>query len=319
MKLQTTIPLLKTNRNLIDYQSKVFLLGSCFVENMGKKLEYFKFQSWYNPFGVLFHPKAIETLVIKAVQQKEYTEEDVFFNNEQWHNYDAHSKMSHILKETVIENLNQQLKITRKHIKEASHIVMTLGTAWVYKDVKTGLPVANCHKVAQNDFRKELLSIKEITEALLNMRKRIMDINPKVAIILTVSPIRHIKDGFVENTRSKAHLIAAIHDFIAQSSEAVNLFYFPSYEIMMDELRDYRFYAEDMLHPNPTAINYIWEKFQKVWISESALEIMAEVEIIRKGLAHRPFNPNSEAHHNFLKQLELRKEALQIKFQHIAF
>ena len=196
-------------------------------------------------------------------------------------------------------------------------MVITLGTAWIYTHCTSNLPVANCHRVSQNNFTKALLCIAEIRDALQNMDAAIKAVNSRAILIFTVSPIRHIKDGFVENTRSKSHLIAAIHDFISKSEKAS--FYFPSYEIMMDELRDYRFYTEDMLHPNATAINYIWKKFQKVWMADSTLETMEKVDSIQKGMAHRPFNPNSEAHINFLKQLQLKKEALQIQFQHITF
>ena len=318
MKLQTHIPLQKRTENLIDYQSRVFLLGSCFVENIGQKLSYYKFQSHQNPFGILFHPKAIETLVIRAIQQREYIEEDVFFHNEQWHSFDAHSQMSNNCKETLIATLNSQLQFTKKQLQQASHIVITLGTAWVYKHFKTKLSVANCHKVAQKDFSKELLSINEINATLKNMHDSLKAINAKAVLIFTVSPIRHTKDGFMENTLSKAHLIAAVHAFITQHDEKDNV-YFPSFEIMMDELRDYRFYTEDMLHPNATAVQYIWEKFQQVWISDKALETMIEVESIQKGMAHLPFNSKSEAHYKFLKELELRKLKLQQKFQHIAF
>ena len=318
MILQTQIRLKKQPDNLIDYQSKLLLLGSCFVENIGNKFSYFKFQSLQNPFGVLFHPKAIENLIVRAVQEKGYHEDEVFFHNEQWHCYGAHSLMSHSSKDILIENLNEQLQLTRQNIEEASHIVMTLGTAWVYKHIESNVAVANCHKVAQHHFNKELLSIKEITAVLQNMQSRIKEVNKNAILILTVSPVRHVKDGFVENTLSKAHLIAAIHAFIAQEPES-GCFYFPSYEIMMDELRDYRFYKEDMLHPNVTAINYIWEKFQQVWLSGSALEIMEEVDAIQKGMAHRSFQPNSEAHTNFLKQLSLKKKMLHIKFPHVSF
>ena len=318
MKLQTSIPLKKQTKNLIDYQSKVFLLGSCFVENIGDKLSYFKFQSHQNPFGVLFHPKAIETLVERAIKEDEYTEDDVFFNNEQWHCFDAHSQMSNTSKITLLTVLNNQLQVTKQQIKEASHIVITLGTAWVYKHCESNTVVANCHKVPQSNFAKELLSVNEITDVLRNLRHKIKDLNPTVSVIFTVSPIRHIKDGFIENTQSKAHLITAIHDFILKFSNQ-DCYYFPSYEIMMDELRDYRFYAEDMIHPNTTAINYIWEKFQLVWLSENVLPVMEEVDAIQKGMAHKAFNPNSETHINFIRKLELKKEALQKKFQHISF
>ncbi|OBX27165.1 GSCFA family protein [Gelidibacter algens] len=318
MKLQTQIPLHKRTENLIDYRSKIFLLGSCFVENIGQKLAYFKFQSHQNPFGILFHPKAIETLVFRAIDDKKYVANDIFFHNEQWHCYDAHSQMSNSSKEMMLANLNMQLDLTKQQLKEASHVVLTLGTAWVYKHHTSNFAVANCHKVSQQNFKKELLSVKEITESLQTLMHKIKGVNAAATVIFTVSPIRHIKDGFVENTQSKAHLIAAIHALLANKSESGN-FYFSSYELMMDELRDYRFYAEDMLHPNATAINYIWEKFQKVWMSEDALETMVEVDSIQKGMSHQAFNPNSEAHSKFLAQLQRRKETLHAKFKHMTF
>lgn len=318
MKLQTSIPLKKHNGNLVDYQSKVLLLGSCFVENISRKLAYFKFQSHQNPVGILFHPKAIETLIVRAVQGKAYNEEDVFFNNGQWHCFEVHSQMSKLDKQVLIAYLNEQLQATRQHIIEASHIVITLGTAWVYTHGQSNLPVANCHKMPQSNFKKVLLSINDITQTLQNIQDQIKVLNASVDIVFTVSPVRHIKDGFVENTRSKAHLIAAIHEFISQPN-AEGCLYFPSYDIMMDELRDYRFYAEDMLHPNMTAINYIWEKFQQVWLADHTLVTMAEVDAIQKGLLHKPFNSQSDAHIAFLEQLEQRKNTLQAMFNHIIF
>jgi len=316
MKLQTQIPLQKMTGNQIDYQSKLLLLGSCFVENIGDTLTYYKFQSTQNPFGVLFHPKAVEKLIVSALQDKKYVEDDVFYHNEQWHCYDAHSQLSNSSKSEILQQLNTHLKVTKQQLIAASHVVITLGTAWVYTQKATDMAVANCHKVPQTNFEKGLLSVSAISESLQTIIKEIKTVNPTVTIIFTVSPIRHIKDGYVENTRSKAHLIAAVH---AVNSESDASYYFPSYEIMMDELRDYRFYTEDMLHPNATAIKYIWEKFQNVWMSEATLTIMLEVESIQKGLEHRPFNPDSERHLNFLRQLKLRKDQLQAKFEHIQF
>ncbi|TXE10414.1 GSCFA domain-containing protein [Gelidibacter salicanalis] len=316
MKLQTQIPLQKRSDNQIDYQSKVLLLGSCFVENIGDKLAYYKFQSTQNPFGVLFHPKAIEKLVVSALQEKKYLEDDVFFHNEQWHCYDAHSQLSNSSKTEILRQLHTQLKLAKQKLATASHVVITLGTAWVYTQKATDMPVANCHKVPQANFQKSLLSVADIIVSLQTTCRAITAINPTATIIFTVSPIRHIKDGYVENMRSKAHLIAAVHDIVEDAS---NMWYFPSYEIMMDELRDYRFYAEDMLHPNTTAIKYIWEKFQNVWMSEATLTIMLEVESIQKGLEHRPFNPDSERHLNFLRHLQLRIDILEARFQHIFF
>ena len=314
MNLQTKIPLEKQSNNLINYKSNILLLGSCFSENIGKKLDYFKFQNIQNPFGILFHPKAIETLITNAIVNKKYSEVDVFLNNEGWHCFDAHSKLSDTLKEDLILKLNEQIDLTSSKLKTASQIVITLGTAWVYRDIKTDNIVANCHKVPQKHFNKELLAVEEITKSLRNLLSLIRSVNNNVSVIFTVSPIRHTKDGFIENTQSKAHLITAIHQVISNRS-----FYFPSFEIMMDELRDYRFYNEDMIHPNQLAINYIWEKFKTVWISVDSFKTMEEVDVVQKGLQHKPFNPQSQSHQEFLQKLETKKNQIQSKFPHIGF
>ena len=321
MKLQTKISLEKQSNNLIDYNSNILLIGSCFVENIGKKLEYFKFQSLQNPFGILFHPKAIENLILSAVNEKEYTEADIFFNNEQWHCFDAHSKLSNPSREALLIQLNTQVNLTAQQLNNSTHIVITLGTAWVYRSKSTKEIVANCHKIPQKKFTKELLSIDDISTSIETIVRLIKSVNSEASIIFTVSPVRHIKDGFIENTQSKAHLISAIHQFINQKSSIVNRqsFYFPSYEIMMDELRDYRFYKEDMIHPNKIAVNYIWNRFYEVWMSSKANKTMEEVDVIQKGLQHKPFNPNSEAHQKFLSNLKEKQIQLQQKYTYIIF
>ena len=323
MKLQTQIPFKKQEGNLIDYDSKILLLGSCFVENIGDKLEYFKFQNLQNPFGILFNPVAIERLICNTIEGRVYSEKDVFFHNEGWHCYDAHSKLSSTSREALLQNLNDGIVKTKQQIIESTHIIITLGTAWVYKHLESDKIVANCHKVPQNEFNKEILSIKEIVISLEEIVNKMAEVNPKATIIFTVSPVRHLKDGFIENQQSKAHLISAIHQlFLLRAFRVIrerSLSYFPSYEIMMDELRDYRFYMQDMIHPNPTAIDFIWEKFKHVWVSENTFLTMDEVESIQKGLSHKPFNVNSEEHQNFLERLILRKKKLQVKFPQIVF
>ena len=316
MELQTKLPLATQQHNQIDYNSKIGLLGSCFSEHIAEKFNYYKFQKFANPFGILFHPLAIESLIVNAINEKQYTEDDIFFHNEQWHCFEAHSKLSRTSKEDLINELNTQIKATGVFLKEASHVVITLGTAWAYRLIETDNFVANCHKVPQKKFLKELLSVDAITESLEAIVSLIKSINPKVSIVFTVSPVRHIKDGFVENTQSKSHLISAIHQLVDPRNQ---LYYFPSYEIMLDELRDYRFYKEDMLHPNALAINYIWDRFHKVWVSEEANGTMQEVEHIQKGLEHRSFNPKSEAHQLFLQKLSIKQKDLQSAFNHIQF
>lgn len=316
MNLQTKIPLINQAHNQIDYQSNLFLIGSCFVENIGEKLDYFKFQTTQNPFGILFHPHAIENLITNAINEKVYSEENIFFHNDQWHCFEAHSKFSNPSKDGLLNHLNEQIIATNKQLKKSTHIIITLGTAWVYRLIESDTIVANCHKAPQKKFLKELLSVDEISASLHSIVELIRSVNKTVSIIFTVSPIRHLKDGFVENTQSKAHLLSAIHQVVAPRNL---LYYFPSYEIMLDELRDYRFYKEDMLHPNSTAINYIWEKFISVWILEKASKTMEEIDAIQKGLKHKPFNPNSKAHKLFLNKLSERTDKLRLEFPHISF
>jgi len=267
-----------------------------------------------NPFGILFHPIAIENLVANAINEKEYNNNDIFFLNEQWHCYDAHSRLSNTSKEDFLNALNENSKISYQHIVDSTHIIITLGTAWVYRHVETDTIVANCHKVPQKQFAKELLSVEEISESLQSMVSLIRSVNKNASIIVTVSPVRHLKDGFVENARSKSHLLSAVHGVIEPRNHT---HYFPSYELMMDELRDYRFYDEDMIHPNAIAVNYIWKKFQAVWIAQKALETMEAVDELQKGMLHKPFNSNSEAHQHFIQSLEVKKHELFLKFPHI--
>jgi lysophospholipase L1-like esterase len=315
MKLQTQIPLKKETKNLINYDSNIFLLGSCFSENIGNKLSHFKFQSIQNPFGILFHPKAIETLITNAVNQKVYSNEDVFLQNEVWHSFDVHSSLSSENDKSLLKKINSAILVTNKKLKEASHIIITLGTSWVYRFIETDTIVANCHKIPQKKFLKELLTVDEITKILSTILVLLKSINKNIHITFTVSPIRHLKDGFVENTQSKSNLISAIHTILVDT----NVSYFPSYEIMMDELRDYRFYAEDMIHPNKTAINYIWEKFVDTRFSEESLPTMKEIEAIQKGILHRPFHEKSEQHQHFLEKIVKRKNKIKSQFPFIKF
>jgi hypothetical protein len=316
LNLQTHIPFTKNISNLIDYNSKIILLGSCFSDNIGQKLSYHKFESILNPFGILFHPKAIESVIKNALCKKKYTEKDVFFLNERWQSFEAHSKLSSSSKEEIIEQLNKASVSINKAVKNSTHFIITLGTSWVYRFNESGEIVANCHKVSQNKFKKELLSVAEINKSLSLIISLIKEINPSISFIFTVSPVRHLKGGVIENQQSKSHLISALHQIIPIHK---NSFYFPSYEVMMDELRDYRFYKEDMIHPNQIAINYIWEKFYENWLSDEALELKKEVIKIQRGLEHKPFNPNSEGHQQFLSSLQEKIKTLKKKYSHISF
>ncbi|WP_431163592.1 GSCFA domain-containing protein [Flagellimonas beolgyonensis] len=318
MELQTRLPL-NTADHPIDYQSEVLLLGSCFVENIGDKLVYFKFRTVQNPFGILFHPLALENLVQRSLQNQKYNLDEVFEQEGIWRCFDAHSDVRSDDQKLEVELLNQRLRLTRQGLENASHIVLTLGTAWVYEHLGTKKMVANCHKVPHKEFRKNLLSVETVTTSLNNMLDMVQKANPKAQIIFTVSPVRHLKDGFMENQQSKAHLIAAIHQMLSSRAQSRDLHYFPSYEILMDELRDYRFYERDMVHPNALAVDYIWERFKSVWISSDSYLIMDEVEAVQKGLNHRPFNPGSEAHEKFKTSLRSKITYLQERYSFMKF
>lgn len=318
MKLQTQVPL-KMADNQIDYQSQLLLLGSCFVENIGEKLDYYKFNTLQNPFGILFHPLAIEKFIERSIKYNSYSDKEIFNLNERWHCFDAHSYLSNPSKENLLNNLNNGLEKTHQQITNSTHIVITLGTAWVYRNIELDSIVANCHKVSQKEFTKELLSIQKIVQSLENTIRLIREVNPIAQVIFTASPVRHLKDGFVENQQSKSHLIAAIHEVIQNTNFSSSTSYFGSYEIMMDELRDYRFYKSDMVHPNDLAVDYIWEKFKNVWISKEAFPVMVKVEEIQRGLRHKPFNPKSSEHQKFLKSLNTKIEALEVDFPQMKF
>lgn len=313
MQFTTKIPLQKF-QNPITYESKILALGSCFAENMSEKFNYFKFQNTTNPFGIIFNPVSIEKLVNRIVNKIEFTEKDIFFHNNLWHCYEVHSQLSNPNKEEFLTTLNALISSTNKQLNSATHIIITYGTSWVYRNSESNEIVANCHKVSQKQFTKELLSIETIEKSIQSTIKLIQELNPNCNFIFTVSPVRHIKDGFVENQRSKAHLISAIHSYSLQPTT-----YFPSYEIMMDELRDYRFYAEDMLHPNQTAIDYIWIKFFENFVDEKEFATMNQVCEIQRALKHRPFNPDSESHQKFLENLKEKMNTLASKYPNLQF
>jgi len=315
MNLQTKISLTPI-RNPINYESKIVLLGSCFVENIGEKLSYFKFQHLINPFGIVFHPVAIEKLVTRAINDIVFTEEDIFFSDEQWHCFEVHSSLNTTNKSNFLSELNNRLKALKNELFSATHIVFTYGTSWVYRHIESDVLVANCHKIPQKKFLKEILTVTEIAASIDNINTLIKDINPTVTLINTISPVRHIKDGFVENTRSKAHLIAGLHEVIDVKNK---IHYFPSYEIMMDELRDYRFYADDMIHPSKLAISIIWEKFNEVWIASETNELQKEIASIQSGLLHRPFNQESEAHQAFKEKILQKIEVLTKQIPYLKF
>jgi len=302
VKLQTEIPL-KPERNTIDYSSSILLLGSCFVENIGAKMDFVKLNNLQNPFGIVYHPLAIEKLITRSINEEPFTEDDIFYYQEQWHCFEVHSTLSHPDKKVFLDTLNKLVHSTSAFLNRATHLIITYGTAWAYRFIESDQYVANCHKVPQKKFLKELLPVTEIQASIERILVLLKMFNPSLQTVFTISPVRHIKDGMVENTISKSNLIAGLHAAIGSGTKAR---YFPSYEIVMDQLRDYRFYKEDLLHPNTTAITIIWDAFTYSWLHDKAKEVALEVVKIQQALLHRPIHPDSEAHKVFKDKLNER-------------
>ncbi len=315
MDFRTKVPISEGNPK-IEHNSGVFLIGSCFVENIGAKLDWFKFKNLQNPTGIIFHPSPIRKFFQRLSNNENFQEDDVFEFNDGWQSLEAHSDMRRDRQEECLKDLNSALKDSREFIKSASHIVISLGTAWGYVYDGKDTIAANCHKIPQKKFTKELSSIAEILNDLEVIDHSVAQLNKNARIIWTISPVRHLKDGFVENQNSKAHLISALHQFIGSSKSS---FYFPSYEILMDELRDYRFYSEDMLHPNKTAINYIWDIFSNNWLSGNSIILNSEIDKIQRSLSHSPRAENSDLHKKFLTRLQEKIEEIQKKHPEITF
>jgi lysophospholipase L1-like esterase len=306
MKLSTPVALQPLDKK-IDYHSQLLWLGSCFADNMGSQFAQLGFSQLTNPFGILFQPLALQRLVERALHANYFTQSDLVYYNGLWHCFELHSICSNSDPEAMLEQLKAKLNQLKTKLKQATHIGFTLGTAWVYRHLERDEIVANCHKIPQTQFTKELLSVAEIEAALQKLIESIQALNPNVQLVFTVSPVRHSKDGLVENQRSKAQLMVALHQLL----ETHQAYYFPAYEILLDELRDYRFYADDLLHPSPLSIRYIWDKWLSISTAPETQELIAEVEAVQKSRQHRPFNPDTAEHQAFIEKLDKKVEELR--------
>lgn len=293
----------------IKYSDHVLLMGSCFAENVGGLLLENKFSCDVNPFGILYNPLSIAKALRQMLDGKVYTMDDLFESGGQWHSWMHHSSFSSTDADECLNRINSRLEKAASALPRTSWLIMTWGTAFVYE--KDSEIVGNCHKQPDRLFTRRLLDVdtiyREWNDALREAKQRF----PGLKVMLSVSPIRHLKDGLHGNQISKSVLLLAI-DRLCRELDFCH--YFPSYEIVMDELRDYRFYAEDMLHPSPLAVKYIWECFCSTYMSKDTQRVMKEWADIQKGLAHRPFNPDSDAYRRFLSQIVLKIEELKEKF-----
>jgi hypothetical protein len=300
----------------LSYGSKLIFLGSCFADTIGKKMEELKFQVCHNPFGVLYNPASIAANLKLLLDKEIYTEKDIQFENELWFSFAHYTLFSDTKSQKCLEKINSSFKIAKNFIRSSDALVITLGTSWVYELISTGIVVANCHKLPSALFNRYFSTSEESAEILKNIILELRIINPDIKVIFTVSPIRHLKDGAIENQRSKAALILAIAKL---QREIENVYYFPAYEIFMDELRDYRFYASDMLHPSEQAINYIWEKFASTFFIATDLDIIKNVEGILNSIKHRPRHVDTHSYASFIKSIINKINQLQNKHAFINF
>lgn len=297
------------------YSKKNVFMGSCFTENVGNRMADLKYQIDINPFGILYNPISVANGIQLLLNGKEFAEHDLVYENSLWHSFSHHGKFSSPDKKQTLENINSRLKISSDFLKQADFLFITFGTAWIYKLIETGETVSNCHKIPSKKFERIRLSVDEIVATYNKLLVTLWDINPELKVIFTVSPIRHWKDGAIENQRSKSVLLLAVDELIKNYDK--NCAYFPSYEIVMDELRDYRFYTEDMLHISDVAITHIWEKFEEALIDRNSQKLAKEIQQINSALKHRPFNKYTKEHLIFIKKQILKLELIEQKYPFI--
>ena len=294
----------------IFHSDRIMLWGSCFTENIGNLLKENKFQCDVNPFGTLYNPLSIAKALHQVMEGKQYQSSDLFEAGGLWHSWMHHSVFSVSDKEACLDGINARMNESNSFLKECNWLIITWGTAYVYALKENGEVVGNCHKQPDKIFERRRLSVNEIVCEWTLLLEKLKQVNPDLKVVLTVSPIRHAKDGMHGNQLSKSTLLLAVDELCKTCPECI---YFPSYEIMMDELRDYRFYADDMMHPSKLAVEYIWECFGNAYFGDTTKGIMKEWQDISKGLSHKPFNPDSEAYRNFLSQIVLKINRLKEK------
>ena len=310
MEFRTLVELPKKELT-ISYSDQILLLGSCFAENIGNLLVKNKFNCEVNPFGVLYNPLSIGNALQCLDDKKTFSEKDLFEYKGLYHSFMHHGSFSASSADECLNNINNRMQSATAQFPKLNYLLITFGTAYVYEYKQTGMVVANCHKLPDSAFTRRLLSVEQIVDTYVSLITDLLKKNADVRILFSVSPIRHVKDGMHRNQLSKATLLLAID----QLKEAFprNVFYFPSYELVMDELRDYRFYADDMLHPSSVAVNYLWEAFDSCYFSRETRQIMKEWGRISKALQHKPFHPESEQYKSFLIQIVLKIKQLKEK------
>ncbi len=300
MELQTIIT--PENKGItLSHHDRIVLVGSCFTHSIGEKLSYFGFHNRRNPFGILYNPVSIAQCLDFCIENRPIPEDLLVFHNHRWHSWLHHSSFSNASKEACLTRCNREIEETHEFLKSASTLIITWGTAFVYTVLESGVSVGNCHKMPGSAFEKRLGGIEEFTNGYRELLKKLYRFNPHLQIVFTVSPIRHWKDGFRQNQLSKSILHLTINQLQA---EYEHLHYFPAYEIVMDELRDYRFYDSDMLHPSALAVEYIWEKFAAAYFHPQTSAHCKGIDKLRKMQQHRPLFPDSPDYQKHLEKIK---------------
>lgn len=321
MNLYTKVDIPATNFK-IDYSSRLAFFGSCFADNISAQFAERKFKVMANPFGTVYNPISLASQAKAIAEGKVFKDKDVFKDERcdgLWHCWSAHSSLSAHTREESIDKLNAATMQTRDFLQKADVVFVTLGTSFVYFLKGNGEPVSNCHRQDPNLFTRRMISVEEATDAIREIVASIRLLNPNASIVLTVSPLRHMSDGAHNNTLSKATLQLAVNSAIsnvttvpsASSGTFPAVDYFPSYEIVMDELRDYRFYESDMVHLSRTAEEYIFERMADTYCSEITCGHIAKVEKFLKGARHRIQDESSPATQDFLKKINAQAAQLE--------
>jgi GSCFA family len=311
---RTQIPVAPHSKR-ISYHSPVMFIGSCFSEYIGNKVAEAKFSLDNNPFGIVYNPMSVKLVLDRLMENKPYEGEELFNYEGIWSSFDHHSRFSDVDATACLVKINDRVGNSSQFLNKAGFLFITFGTSYVYMKKSDGKVVANCHKLPAAEFIRRRLTVEEIVAEYSILLEHLFKLNPQLNIVFTLSPVRHWKDGAHENQLSKATLLLAIDQIVKSFPQTT---YFPSYEIVMDDLRDYRFYEEDMLHPNKVAINYIWSRFKEVFMDADTLSLMKEVEKVVLACSHKPFNSQSEQYKSFVKQtlgkIKLLEDQYSISF-----
>jgi len=300
----------------INYDTPLLLMGSCFAENIGGNLLYYKLPTCLNPFGILYNPLSVQAALQSLIIGKKYAANDLLFYNEQWLSLAHHGRFSHSDKAVCLQQINEAVVQGQQYLLKARFLVITFGTAWAYRQLVSQQVVANCHKIPAREFERFRISKEEIVATFKQTIHEIRTFNTDLRVVFTVSPVRHWKDGAVENQWSKATLLTAVHELCTTMNK---VYYFPAYEMMMDDLRDYRFYKSDMMHPNEVAVDYIWQRFGEAFFTEKTQDILQKISKIQQARHHRPRNPKSDAHQRFLQKQLQQIEQLERQFPMVNF